>query len=322
MTSPRSMRALLCGAALTLLSPALAHAQTGYGVDANFTLFSFDVTAPATSATIGNVGFLPEAIDFRPGTNQLYAIDVGAITTQLYTINIATGASTPVGPGFPTVGVDYNLSGNQSFGFDFNPKTLQGDNSMRIRLIATNGDNLRLNSSTGLVAAVDLDLLIQPGDNSPFTDAAAYINNIPEAGGTTILFDMDIRNNSLYTQNPPNNGTLNLVGPFGVTINNVQRGIGFDVYTDPSSVDATIGGDSAYAVLKRPDAPINGPLGAYLLYNVNLATGQITNGALVDGGRNFDGGFAIAPGVPEPTTLTLAVGLAAMLVAKSKRRQA
>jgi hypothetical protein len=319
MTISRTVRALLCGGALLLLCQAPAAAQTGYGVDANFTLFSFDVTAPATSTTIGNVGFLPEAIDFRPGTNQLYAIDVGVTTTQLYTINIANGAATPVGAGFATVGVDYDLSGNQSFGFDFNPKTLQADTSMRIRLISTNGENLRLNSNTGLVAAVDGDLSISPSGASPFTDAAAYINNVPEVGGTTILFDMDIRNNSLYTQSPPNNGTMNLVGAFGATINNVQRGIGFDVYTDPLSVDATIGGDTAYAVLERPDAPINGPLGAYLLYNVNLATGAITGGALVDVGRNFDGGFAILPGVPEPSTFALAALAAVAGIVRQRR---
>jgi hypothetical protein len=319
MIISRTVRALLCGGALLLLCHAPAGAQTGYGVDANFTLFSFDVTAPATSTTIGNVGFLPEAIDFRPGTNQLYAIDVGAATTQLYTINIANGVATPVGAGFATVGVDYNLSGNQSFGFDFNPKTLQADTSMRIRLISTNGENLRLNSNTGLVSAVDVDLSIAPSGAAPFTDAAAYINNVPEVGGTTILYDMDIRNNSLYTQSPPNNGTMNLVGAFGATINNVQRGIGFDVYTDPLSVDATIGGDSAYAVLERPDAPIAGPLGAYLLYNVNLATGAITGGALVDGGRNFDGGFAIAPGVPEPSTFALAALAAALGFVRQRR---
>ena len=319
MTSSWTVRALLCGGALLLFCHAPAAAQTGYGVDANFTLFSFDVTAPATSTTIGNVGFLPEAIDFRPGTNQLYAIDVGAATTQLYTINIANGAATPVGAGFASTGVDYNLTGNQSFGFDFNPKTLQADTSMRIRLISTNGENLRLNSNTGLIAAVDVDLSIAPGTAAPFTDAAAYINNIPEVGGTTILYDMDIRNNALYTQVPPNNGTMNLVGAFGAGIGNVQRGIAFDVYTDPLSVDATIGGDSAYAVLERPDAPINGPLGAYLLYHVNLATGSISGGALVDGGRNFDGGFAIAPGVPEPSTFALAA-MAAMLGVVRQRR--
>ncbi|BBO33933.1 DUF4394 domain-containing protein [Lacipirellula parvula] len=313
------LRAILCSAALLCFVQSHASAQTAYGVDANFTLFSFDVTNPTASTTIGNIGFLPEGIDFRPGTNQLYAIDVGATTTQLYTINTATAAATPVGAGFATTGVDYNLAGNQSFGFDFNPKTLQADSSMRIRLISTNGENLRLNSSTGLVAAVDVDLAILPSGGSPFADAAAYINNVPEVGGTTILFDMDIRNNSLYTQNPPNNGSLNLVGAFGVSITNVQQGIGFDVYTTPGDADLTIGGDAAYAVLKRPNAPVNGPTGAYLLYSVNLGNGQITGGALVDGGRDFTGGFAIAPGVPEPATFALAIG--SVLVVASTRRK-
>ena len=164
-------------------------------------------------------------------------------------------------------------------------------------------------------------MLIQPGSNSPFADGAAYINNIPEVGGTTILFDMEIRNNSLYTQNPPNNGTLNLVGAFGATISNVQRGTGFDVYKTPGDADLTIGGDAAYAVLKRPDAPINGPTGAYLLYSVNLANGQITGGALVDGGRDFTGGFAIAPDVPEPATIALAIsGMAAIALTRRGSR--
>jgi len=68
-------------------------------------------------------------------------------------------------------------------------------------------------------------------------------------------------------------------------------------------------------VLKRADTAG----GAYLIYNVNLATDGITGGALVDGGRNFDGGFAIAPGVPEPSTLVLAA-LAATLGIVCQRR--
>lgn len=320
MTSLRWASAA-CAALLVSVVGGSASAQTGYGVDANFTLFSFDVTNPASATTIGNVGFLPEGIDFRPGTNDLYAIDVGASTTQLYKINVATAAATPVGAGFPSNGgASYNLTGNQSFGFDFNPTTLQADTSMRIRLISTNGENLRLNSNTGQIAVVDTDLLIQPGGASPFPDGAAYINNNPTMGGATTLYDMDVRNNALYIQAPPNDGTMTKVGDFGVTINNVQRGIGFDIYTTPGSVDATIGGDFAYAVLKRPDAPINGPLGAYLLYTVNLSTGGIANGALVDGGRNFDGGFAIAPGIPEPATALLAAGLAAGLAVRRRRQ--
>src|SRR5262245_56308587 len=129
----RHLGFLACGCALMLALACVTEAQTGYGVDANGNLFSFDVTAPGSIpiTPIGNVGFVPEGIDFRPGTNQLYAIDIGAATTQLYTINITTAAASPTSAGFPTIdaGSGYNLSGNQRFGFDFNPSTLQADNS-------------------------------------------------------------------------------------------------------------------------------------------------------------------------------------------------
>jgi DNA-binding beta-propeller fold protein YncE len=301
-------------AGIGLLS-ASASAQTAWGVSADGTLFYFDVNTPAVTTTVGLVGFTPEGIDFRPATNTLYAIDVGPNTTQLYTLNLATAAATPVGTGFASSGTNYTLAQNQEYGFDFNPKTLQADTSMRIRLVNTAGANLRLNSSTGGLAAVDTNLAI--GTNSPFVSGAAYINNVPEAGGATTLYDIDTRNASLYTQVPPNAGTLNLVGPLGATITNVQTGVGFDVYTDPLSTDPTLAGDEAFAVLKRPDAPVGGPLGAYLLYDVNLATGQITNGALVGdpmSPRDFTGGFAVQPGpIPEPALLSL-VAFGAMLL--------
>lgn len=311
-------------AALVFCVPCVA--QIGYGVNANNVLFSFDTTNPSVVNTIGPVGFLPEGIDFRPGTATLYAIDIGAVTTQLYTINTATGAATPVGTGFPSVGsvsgTPYNLTVGQTYGFDFNPKTLQPDNSMRIRLVGTSGVNLRLNSSTGAIAAVDGNLLISPSGNSPFVDAVAYINNLPETAGTTALYDMDSRNDKLYQQNPPNNGTLVEVGAFGVDID-ANANIGFDVYTDPSDADLSVGGDTGFAVITRPNAPLGGPLGAYMLYHVNLTTGATTNGALVGPAASpfdFTGGFAVLPGaVPEPTCVGL-IGIVVMLLAAGRRR--
>lgn len=318
--------------AAMLLHSSPSQAQTGYGVNSSGQLFKFDINAVAP-APVTNIGaplsFVPEGIDFRPSSQTLYAIDIGPNTSQLYTIDINTGVAAAVGAGFTSTGVvsavNYDLTTSSNFGFDFNPTTLQGDGSMRIRLVNSSNQNLRLNSSTGQVAAVDTQLVIQPSGNSPFVDAVAYINNIAQAGGTTTLYDMDSRNDSLYTQAPPNNGQLNLVGAFGVTIDAITR-MHFDIYTDPTSADTTIGGDSGYAVLKRPDAPpAPGPTGSYLLYNVNLASGQITQGRLVGSATtpaNFDGGFAILPGaIPEPASMMLVIVAAGWAACAGARRR-
>ncbi|MFT3788862.1 MAG: DUF4394 domain-containing protein [Tepidisphaeraceae bacterium] len=285
----------------------------GYGVGSDGDLFRFDPDAPAAATTVGFVSPVPEAIDFRPGTSTLYAIDVGETTTQLYTIDTSTAVATPVGPGFPTtVAGSYDLSGNQRFGFDFNPTTLQVDNSMRIRLTSTNGVNMRLNSSTGLpVLPPDVPLSIAPSGNSPFVDGSAYTNSATsKSGGTTTLYDMDSRSDALYTQNPPNNGTLNFVGNFGVTVD-AGAGIGFDIAsTDPN--DDSLLDEHAFAAFARPSEQLG-----YLLYDVNLTTGATTGGRAVGGGLGFTGGLAVTV-APEPAMLGL-LGAGALLVLKRRR---
>jgi len=237
--------------------------------------------------SIGNLGIVPEAIDFKPGTNTLYAIDIGQTTTQLYTVNISSGLATATSANFPSVGAGYTLTPNQRYGFDFDPSSLDGGGNFQIRLVSTNNENLRINSGNGSLTLPDTDISIQPGPNSPFADASAYINNLPnQATFATTLYDMDSRNNSLYTQNG-NGGVLTLVGTFGASIS-VDAGIGFDIYTVPNDSDPTIAGDFGYAVLTR-DGPYN-------LYKVNLSTGSITEGKLagpVGSASDFSGGFAI-----------------------------
>ncbi len=286
---------------------ANTQASIGYGVDANGRLFRFSLLAPGPvpTTTIGNLGFVPEGIDFRPGTPDLYAVDVGPETTQLYRVNIETGAATAVGAGFASASPSgaYNLTGRQTFGFDFNPTTLQVDNSMRIRMVSSGGANLRLHSGTGGLAAID-GALSYGGNPVPGVDGAAYINSANgTAGGTTQLFVMDAVNNQLAIQSPPNAGVLTAVGSFGFGIDNTLPGISFDILTETGSVDPTIGGDAGYAVLRRPNSPPNALAGSYLLYDVNLGTGAITMGRLVGAGdvpEDFTGGFAVSTFVPGP----------------------
>ncbi len=318
----RAILVLCVSVCASLLASPVARAQTGYGVTANGALFRFDVNSPAVITPIGNMGVVTDAIDFRPGTGILYGIDVGPTTSQLYTINTATAAVTPVGPGFPSVvagAAGYNIA-DQTIGLDFNPRTLQGDGSMRIRLVSSRAMNLRLNSDTGLVAAVDTPLT-QILAVVPNVDAVAYTNSgASTAGGVTTLFGIDHSFDNLVRQGgvdgtpSPNGGFLTGIGSLGVSINALQN-VGFDIFstgTDDSNAD-----ELAYAVYVRPDAPVGDP-GKYLLYDVNLGTGATTNGRLVGGGIDFAGGFAV---IPEPGSIALCLvgALAAACVARRRR---
>ena len=102
-----------------------------------------------------------------------------------------------------------------NFGFDFNPTV------DRMGVVSDNRQNLRLHPDLGTVAAIDGN--INPG--SPNISASAYTNNF--AGATaTVLFAIDHTADKLYTQNPPNNGTLVETGSLGI---NIDASNGFDI---------------------------------------------------------------------------------------------
>lgn len=295
-------------AGLGLSAATVGRSQMVYGVDSTGTLFNFNLSSPGSISSVGNLGFVPEGIDFRSGTSTLYAIDVGASLSRLYTIDTASGAATAIGAGFATMGtaggLSYDLSTATSFGFDFNPTTLQADGSIRIRLTANNGTNLRLHSATGGVAAVDGAL------SSITIGGVAYINNgSATIGGVTALYDINYQTDSLFLQNPPNNGTLNLVGSLGV---NVGPNIGFDIFTAAGSNDTGIGGDMGFFVDTTG-------MGAATLYSLDLGTGAAAQLGVIN--RDFAGGFAVTSAVPEPAHFGL--GAAALLigVALYKRRK-
>ncbi len=246
-------------AAASVTSIAIPTTPVGYAVDDMNTLLIFDISAPTTPTTISKpitglaAGETVLGLDFRPVNGQLYAL---GSTSRLYTINPSSGAALPVGAiSFATL-----LSGS-TYDFDFNPTV------DRIRIVSDAGQNLRAHPDLGTIAAVDGSL--NPG--TPAVAAAAYTNNF--AGATsTVLFVIDHMSDKLFTQDPPNNGTLVERGALGI---NIEAANGFDIGSSSGKAYGifTVGGTSS-------------------LYNVNLTTGAATKVVdLPKGARGFTVGL-------------------------------
>ena len=194
-------------------------------------LISKTITGLAAGETI-------RGIDFRPVNGQLYGIAItDAGTAKLVAFNLSTGAATAVGTGFSVT------AGTNAAGFDFNPTV------DRIRFVTTTGQNLRLNPNDGTIAATDGNL--NPG--TPAISGAAYANSIPGATATVLLV---IDNGNLYKQDPPNAGTLTLIGSLGITAD-AQSGFDIGGRTNLAYSLLTVG-----AVTK--------------LYSINTSTGTAT----------------------------------------------
>jgi hypothetical protein len=153
------------------------------------------------------------SIDFRPATGELYAL---SNASKLYVVNISTAASRAVGSAAFTPA----LSGSVA-SIDFNPMV------DRIRLVTSNGQNLRLHPETGVTAGTDQAI---NGGGSPAIGGIAYTNSKAGASATT-LFDLDAASGKLFKQEPPNNGTLVEVGSLGFTFTGQAA---FDISPDNS----------------------------------------------------------------------------------------
>lgn len=302
------LRSLPRGSAATaalvgvLASASLVQAQTAYGVDSSGGLFSFNLSSPGSVTSIGNLGFTPAAIDFRPGTSTLYAvnIDAGSGMGRIFTVDTSTGATTAVGSGFSAAG----LVGASSIAFDFNPTTLQADGSIRIRLVDNDGSNFRLHSDTGGISNTDGSI---NGVAHSVITGAAYTNSdvaVMAGGGTTALYYIDSANDALLFSSDPNGGVVNIVGHgLGVAIG---ENIGFDILSGSTS-------ETGYLV----DTSCN----VSTLYSVDLGTGVAT----VLGGvaRSFTGGFAIdqLAAIPEPSSFALLASVLGLGFAATRRRR-
>ncbi len=234
-------------------------AVTLYGVTATNQLVRFDsATSSNLRSTVAITGLQTSenvvGIDFRPATGQLFAL---GSSSRLYTINLTTGAATQVGAAGAFV-----LSGT-NFGFDFNPVV------DRIRVVSDTGQNLRINPADGTLSATD-------GTLNPATTgaaAAAYSNSFAGTTATT-LYVIDTNSDTLYIQNPPNNGTLVSVGALGIDATGVN---GFDIAR---------GSNTAFATL-TVGAATN-------LYTINLTTGRATLVGAVGAGTSGLRGLAVS----------------------------
>ncbi|NVI82536.1 DUF4394 domain-containing protein [Janthinobacterium sp. BJB401] len=209
-------------------------------------LLSFDRATPATIRTTVTVTGLQAGenllgIDFRPADGQLYGV---GSTGRIYTLNGVTGAATvkaTLAADAADATAPYTALAGTEFGVDFNPV------ADRLRIVSNTGQSLRINVDTG---ATTTDGNINGGAANTAITAAAYSNSFAGTASTT-LFVIDAANATLYTQNPPNNGTLASAVPLGVAATGVA---GFDI-------DART--NTGYAVMTVA--------GARNLYTLNLA---------------------------------------------------
>ncbi|MCX7290313.1 DUF4394 domain-containing protein, partial [Janthinobacterium sp.] len=201
--------------------PPVAVAGDVFVLTASNKLLSFDRATPATIRTTATVTGLQAGenllgIDFRPADGQLYGV---GSTGRIYTLNGVTGAATvkaTLAADASDTTAPYTALAGTEFGVDFNPV------ADRLRIVSNTGQSLRINVDTG---ATTTDGNINGGAATTAITAAAYSNSFAGTASTT-LFVIDAANATLYTQNPPNNGTLVGAVPLGVAATGVA---GFDI---------------------------------------------------------------------------------------------
>ncbi len=214
-------------------------------------LISFDRASPGTVRTTAAITGLQSGenllgIDFRPADGQLYAV---SSTGRIYVINGGTGAATlkaTLAADATDATAPFTALAGTAFGVDFNPV------ADRLRIVSNTGQSLRINVDTG---ATTTDGNINGGAANTAITAAAYTNSFAGTASTT-LFVIDAANSTLYTQNPPNNGTLASPVPLGVTATAVT-GFDIDARTNTGYAIMTVGGvRNLYAVnLSATTAP-------------------------------------------------------------------
>jgi hypothetical protein len=282
----RSGSQVLGCSAMLFAAANVAQAETLIGLRFDNSLIFFDSATPgSTSAPLGITGLQPDEIiydiDIRPANNTLYGLGSSG---RIYTINDNTGAASPIPNLFadptdltaPYTGLDNSLR----FGIDFNPVP------DRLRVVSSNGQNLRINVGTG---GVITDTNLNGAANQAVS--VAYTNNDTDPGTGTTLFYIDSGSpGTVYNTTNPNGGVLTLVGSLN---SNTNLNTGFDIS----------GSGAVFASLTDPVSLTSS------LYNVNLGTGNATLIGAIGSPLSIRG-IAARP-IPEPATFVFAgIGLA------------
>ncbi|CAA9517200.1 MAG: hypothetical protein AVDCRST_MAG85-2687 [uncultured Solirubrobacteraceae bacterium] len=272
-TRAAGIAALACSA--TAIAPAAASAaEVIYGVTDQNRLVQFASDSPGDiegSVAITGLQAPDERVvgmDVRPANDALHIVTTG---NRVYSVNPVTGSTRLVVNPITTP-----LNG-ALFGVDFNPA------ADALRIVSDADQNLRIRFSDFRTFA---DGALNYGDGvNPAVTGSAYTNNVPGATTTTLL-GIDVGRDALVRQDPPNAGTLTVIGALGLDAANA---IGFDI----SASDGT-----AYAALvTQGQETVN-------LHRIDLATGRATPAAaapLIDlpDGAGALRGIATLGGTPD-----------------------
>ncbi|HEV7903953.1 MAG TPA: DUF4394 domain-containing protein, partial [Pyrinomonadaceae bacterium] len=258
-------------------------------------LLRFNTSAPGD--IVGSVA----VTGLQPGESLLAIENIGVSvnvvyavgnTGRLYRVIPTTGVATQIGSGAFAV----PLSGT-AFGFAFS----QGG----LRIVSDSGQNLRVNSETGVVSDGDPNTPGTQGDaplayapapdpnagRPPRISGAAFSRNASTNAGT--LYDIDYDLDVLVTQSPENEGRLNTIGPLSVDASRVD---GFDIADNSRTAFAALA--SATDTLSR-------------LYSIDLDTGAATLIGDLGGGELIRGlavGNATFINIPQNITVQEGVG--------------
>ncbi|MDQ1611196.1 MAG: hypothetical protein QOG00_1127 [Pyrinomonadaceae bacterium] len=221
-------------------------------------LLRFNTSAPdKVTSSVAVTGLQPGesllAIENVSNINTLLGL---GSTSRLYRVNPATGVATQIGSGVFAV----PLSGSE-FGMAF------GANGLRV--VSDTGQNMRINSETGVVmdgnlttAAIEPDTPLAyapaPDPNAGRTPRISGTAAIRISFGVGTLYDIDYDLDALVTQDPESAGRLNTVGTLGV---DAGRVVGFDIANNSQT---------AFAALTSPLDTVS------RLYQIDLNTGAAT----------------------------------------------